>query len=168
MKLYEISERYRVLQNLSEEEDIDLEAVADTLSLVDAEFDEKADAIACIIKNLQSEIIAIDAEEKRLNERKKSKKTAMERMKEYLFNQMIFIGKRLIETSRNRLQIKKKPPSVEVENEQDFIEWAVVNNADLLNYKPPTLYLSKIRKSIESGKQIPYAKLIQNERVEIK
>ncbi|MCL2312052.1 MAG: siphovirus Gp157 family protein [Firmicutes bacterium] len=168
MKLYEISEKYYEVQTLAQSEEIDQQAIIDTLDSIEAEFNEKADGIACVIKNLQAEESAIEVEIKQLEARKKAKSKAIERLIEYLKSQMIFIGKYLIETARNRLKVKKNRQSTDVFDEAKFISWAQIKNDDLLNYGKPTPNKTKIKEAIESGKKIPFAKLIQTERLEIK
>ena len=74
MSLYEISQKYSMFLDLVEKSEIDgdgvpPEALKDTLDSIDSEFEEKADAMACVIKNLNAEIAAIAKERKELRTR---------------------------------------------------------------------------------------------------
>ena len=69
MKLYEISNEYNQFLQAVEDEEIPIEAVADTLEGIKGEFNEKADNIACMIKNQEAEMLAIKAEKDALNKR---------------------------------------------------------------------------------------------------
>ena len=69
MKLYEIANEYLALVEAIENEEIPEEAVADTLEAMTAEIEDKADNIACLMKALNAEALAIREEEKRLAKR---------------------------------------------------------------------------------------------------
>ena len=56
MKLYEISDEYNQFLQAVEDEEVPIEAVADTLEGIKGEFNEKADNIACMIKNQEAEM----------------------------------------------------------------------------------------------------------------
>ena len=62
MKLYEISSQYNQFLQAVENGDIPIEAVSDTLEAIEGEFEDKADNIACLIKNKEAEMLAIKAE----------------------------------------------------------------------------------------------------------
>lgn len=168
MKLYEISEtRLRFLEAISSGE-IPEEAIADTLAGIDGEFDEKADDIACYIKSLLSEAQAMKAESDTLTERADAKKHKADKLTDYLFQQFKLSGKSKLETARNVLAIRKNPPSVQIENEESFVVWAKVNNADLLTPKDPIPNKKEIKTALQSGTEIPGARLEQGEKLAIK
>lgn len=62
MKLYEISENYRAFMAAVDAGEIPEDAVADTLDGIEGAFDDKADAIACLIKELRLEAAGIKTE----------------------------------------------------------------------------------------------------------
>ena len=170
MKLYEITEKYRELQSLSECEDIDPQAIRDTLSLIDDEFEKKADAIACVIKNNGAMETAISTEIENLQIRKKRLKTNNRNLKSYLLNEITRVGKTKIESGRNKISISKNPESVDFDDKKKFVEWAQSNcQYDyLLKFSEPTPILTHIKEAIKSGENIRHAKLIQTERINIK
>ena len=105
MKLYELTDEYKALmQMLDDETDIPAEALADTLESITAEIEVKADNIACMLKNLDADILAIKAEEARLAERRKSKQASYDRIKQYLSDELQKADLSKIETSRNKIR----------------------------------------------------------------
>lgn len=77
--LYEITERYNNLLELLDNEEITEDVLSSALNDVQDEFNEKALNIVKFIKNLESDVNGLDAEEKRLKAKKmayKNKKNA--------------------------------------------------------------------------------------------
>jgi outer membrane murein-binding lipoprotein Lpp len=149
-----------------EDGEIPQEAFNDTLQAIDEDFADKIDFISCFIKELQSEVREIKREIDALTKRKTAKKTAADRLKEYIKNQMLSLDKFKIETPRNKIQIRKNPPSVEIDG--DFILWATENAVHYLNFSAPEPDKTKIKEALKNGEKIPHACLVQKERIEIK
>lgn len=166
MKLYEISGIFNLLLEDYENGLMDDKIFKEEFNSINCEFEEKADNIACYIKNLESEEVAIKNEIETLNKRRILKLKALERLKEYLKKEMEFIGKEKIESSKNKITVKKNPPSIEIDD--GFLLWALKNAGDLLKYRPPEPDKTKIKEELQNNKDLPYVKLVQNERIEIK
>lgn len=109
MKLYELAEEYNELNALLDQEDTDPQAVADTLESLAGEFEEKADNIACLIKDCLSDAEALKNEAAALEARHKAKKAKADRLMDYLYQQMSAVGRKELETPRNLLKIKSTP-----------------------------------------------------------
>jgi hypothetical protein len=89
MKLYEIVETYNKIMDLElEPEQIKLMLYSANVSL-----EEKAFDIAKVKLNMQSDIDGLDAEVKRLNNRKKSIKNGLDRLNDYLLDAMLTCSK---------------------------------------------------------------------------
>ena len=88
-KLYEISDQFRELQLLadSDEENM-LEAVQNTLEVIECEFNKKAEAVVTVLHNMDPEIDGIDAEIKRLQARKKAVQSRQDSLRDYLRDNM--------------------------------------------------------------------------------
>ena len=71
MNLYELAKSWNDLLSMMDE--IPEDALRDTLEGIEGEFDEKADNIACVIKQLTAESEAIQEEIKALESRRKAK-----------------------------------------------------------------------------------------------
>lgn len=163
MNLYQLTQEYLSLQSLLEDPDMDPQAVEDTLEGLGGELEEKADSLACVIKDLEADALAMKKEADALAQRAKSRTARAERLREYLFQQMRLVGLRKIETSRNRISIRKTPPSLRLEDAPRFLEWARENRPDLLREKPPELDKSAVRDALKAGDPLPGAKLESGE-----
>lgn len=166
MKLYELTKDYMALMQAIDNEDLPEEAIADTLEAITAGIEEKADSIACMLKNLDAECKAIKAEEERLAERRKAKENTAERIKQYLSESLQSAGLDKIETARNRITFRKSE-SVEVD-EASFIIWAQKNRDDLLTYSAPKVNKTEIKKALKSGDEIVGAELRIKNNIQIK
>ncbi len=167
MKLYEVSRNILEFESLCESGQIPEEAIKDTLDSINMEFEEKADNIASLIKNNAAHSKALKEEANNLYKRANSKDKSNKFLSNYLLENMKLIEKMQIETNRNKINIRKNPESIELEI--NFIEWASKNNADhFLKYKEPLPNKTAIKEALKSGDKIPFAKLVKNERIEIK
>ena len=166
MKLYELTNDYLALMQAIDNDELPEEAIKDTLEAITAGIEEKADSIACLLKNLDAECKAIKAEEERLAERRKSKEKSIERIKQYLSETLQIAGIDKVETARNRITFRKSE-SVEV-NEDAFIAWAQSNRDDLLKYSAPTADKTAIKKALKDGAEIIGAELRINQNIQIK
>lgn len=168
MKLYEIGEDYRAFLAAVEAGEIPEDAIADTLEALDGTFEEKADSVACVIKELLSDTEGIKAEIDTLKERAASKQAKADRLHRYLFVQMQAVGKTGFESARNKLTIKKTPPACVIEDESALIDYLQdAGMDDLIKY---TLAPRKaeIKKLVQEGKEIPGVSLQTEERLYIK
>jgi hypothetical protein len=168
MKLYEIAQSLQDLMQDIENGNIPEEAIKDTLECVELAFEEKADNIACIIKNMNAEVAAIKVEEDRLAERRKSKEKEAERLQNYLADMFQRTGFEKVETARNKITFRKNPPKVVFTDEKTFIEWAIKNEKDyFLNYGKPTINKTNVKEAINGGEAIPGAQIITEQRLQI-
>ena len=165
MKLYEIANEYAALMQAIDNDEIPAEAITDTLECITAEVEVKADNIACILKNIEADIQAIKAEEKRLADRRKAKENAHERLKQYLSDVLLRMSVDKIETARNKISFRKSE-SVEID-ELVFYKWATENRGDLLSYKEPTANKTAIKDALKNGADIVGAKLQINQNIQI-
>ena len=166
MTLYEISEKYLEFMNLCEDEIFPEDAMKDTLEAIGGEFEEKADNLACLIKQLIVEVRAIKDEAAKLFKRATAKEKSVEWLKNYLKDQMEAVGKKNIETTRNKISIRRNPAGLELAN--GFINWARKNADHFLKFKEPMPDKTAIKEALKLDGSLPYAKFIQTERLEIR
>lgn len=83
---------------------------------------EKIENIACYIKNLHSDVFAIENEIKTLSQRKKVKENQLKRIKEYLANFLKLKGIKKIETPKAVVSFRKSEV-LEIEDEELIIDW---------------------------------------------
>lgn len=119
MTIYELAGQYEDFARLVEDGDIPDEAIADTFALLDAEFDDKADALACIIKDLAAAAEDIKQQETALKERRQRKESRAEYLRGLLSESMKRLDKAKIETSRNVISFRKSTALV-IADEEDF------------------------------------------------
>lgn len=110
--LYELTEEYRQLLELAEDEDEDPEVIADTLEGLEGEIEIKAEGYAKVIRQLEYDAAALKAEEKRLGNRRKTIEGNISRLKRSLFDAMNETGKRKFKTDLFSFGIQKNPHSV--------------------------------------------------------
>ena len=168
MTLYELMTDYKNFLTAVENGDIPEEAIADTLECIEASIDEKIDNIACMLKSLEADEQAIKVEEDRLVARRKVKANMRERIKTYLTDMLLAMGKTEFESPRNKITFRKSPGKVVLDDEKAFIEWASVNDDSLLTYGKPTVNKTAIKEAIESGKEINGAKIVVSQNMQLK
>ena len=168
MKLYELSKDYENLILAIENGEVPEEAIADTLESIELMLDDKADNIACWIKQLTAEAEAIKAEEDKLKARRTAKLNRAERLTEYLAECLTNAGRTKIETARNVISFRKTPPKVVFDDEKAFVEWAVVNADTLLNYGKPTVNKTAVKAAIEIGWNFAGVRIESSQNIAIK
>lgn len=113
-KLYEIVERYKNLEDLLNNDDIDSAIVDEALEEVVGEFEEKAENICKLMKNIESDIEGFKAEEKRLAIKRRVLESKYNHLKAYLDGTMKAIGVKKIKGNIFTLSIQKNPASVNI------------------------------------------------------
>ena len=167
MRLYELTKDYMDLLYLIDTEEIDPEAITDTLEAITASIEEKADNIACMLKGLEAEAQAIKAEEDRLKERRKAKERAYERIKAYLSEELLKANITAVDTARNKITFRKSE-GVYIADEGAFLSWALANRNDLVKYGKPEVNKTAIKIAIKSGIGIEGAELRVNQNIQLK
>lgn len=167
MRLYDIANDYLELLQAIENDELPVEAVADTLEAIKGELDEKADNIGCLLKSIEADITAIKTEEQRLAERRKTKEKAYDRLKQYLSDTLQGLGIGKVETARNVITFRKS--EVAEVNESAFLEWAKANRVDLITVKvTESANKTEIKKELKAGTEIPGAVLVTKNNLQLK
>lgn len=116
MKLYEITGDLLELLAMAEDPDIDPDVFADTLEAVQGEFEEKADGYAKIIRQLEYESAAYDAEAKILRGKKIQADKKIDRLKSTLKESMEITGRTKFKTELFDFGIRNNKPSVVIDD----------------------------------------------------
>ncbi|EAE6445128.1 siphovirus Gp157 family protein [Listeria monocytogenes] len=156
--LYSIQGKYQQLLNLAEQ--LDPELLKDTLESIDDELETKAENVAFVIKELEGQSLILDKETKRLAERKNIINNNVKRLKQSLFDTMITAKKQKIKTNLFTLDIRKNPPSVIVEDESKLLNYLIE--------EPKKLDKTKLGDDLKKGIEVPGAKIVQTERLQIR
>lgn len=117
MKLYELTNNYLTLLQLTQDGEVDAAAIDDTLASLEEEIEQKADGIAKIIRSNLALVDAIKTEEKRLSDRRKGIEANNERLKQYLSSSFESLGIDKIKTATHTIAFQNNPPAVAVLDE---------------------------------------------------
>ena len=166
MKLYELTTDFLSFVEAVDNDEIPEEAIADTLESIELAIEDKADNMACLLKNLDAEITAFKTEENRLAERRKAKEKTYDRIKEYLAENLQRVGIDKMETVRNKITFRKSE-SVEVD-EVAFIKWAEKERDDLLTYSAPKANKTAIKDALKNGAKVVGASIVIKQNIQIK
>lgn len=107
MRLYELTEQYKALEDLSYDPEVDEQVYRDTMEGLWGEIEEKADGYAKIIAGMRYDIEALKAEEERINARRKALEQRSKWLKDNLEANMREIGKLKFKTELFSFNIQK-------------------------------------------------------------
>ena len=112
MNLYELSADLMSLNDIEDVEDVEV-----IREIIEQQIQTKSTGIIAVIRNLESNIAAIDTEIKRLQELKRLKQNNITRLKEYTKECMNIQGIKKLETSLGNISIRETPASVKILDE---------------------------------------------------
>ena len=137
MTLYELTNDYTELLQMAEDPGIDEQAFLDTLEGIEGALEDKADGYAKVIRNLEADAAACDAESKRLRNKKQTIENNIKRMKSALQFAMQMTGKTKFKTALFTFGIRKNPVSVVIDaaNVRDFPEQYIIESEPILDKK---------------------------------
>lgn len=160
--LYEISHDYLVaLDNL----EIDMETGEilnyEAVDALTGQFEEKAESVACYIKNLDAFAASIKAEEFKLAERRKNAERKADNLKKYLTSCLDAVNREKLETARTKVSFRK---SVQVSIADEAVLPADFK-VETVTVKPDK---TAIKKAIQDGQEVNGASLVENRNIQIK
>jgi len=161
--LYEISAAFRKDADLLMDLDLDDQTVADTLESIVGELEVKAVNVIYFCQNLAATAAAIKEAEAKMAARRKALENRADALKKYVFENMKFAGISKIECPHFKLSIRDNPASVEVFDQAQL-------PADYMREVPATYTPDKtlIGKALKDGFDVPGAKLVHGQRLDIK
>lgn len=161
--LYEITGQFKELMDMAEEYNLTQEDIEDTLEGLEWEFEEKADACAKVMRSMQEDVNAIDAEIKRLTNKKRVKNNNIKAVKTNLEKAMIETGKRKFKTPLFSFAIQKNAPSVVIEDEDKIPDTYRIKQPDKIDKRA-------LINDLNDGKVFPsgVARLVQSESLRIR
>lgn len=165
MKLYDLADQYLSFVAEVETYDLDAQTLLDTLegSSQLMNIEDKATNIVKMAKNWESDVVGLDAEIKRLTERKKVIENRVEGVKNFLFSQLEYAGLTEVKTPIATIKRVNNPVSVVIEDESQI-------PAMYQTIIPQSYKISKtdIAKHLKEGIAVPSATLQQTRRWQIK
>ena len=140
----------------------------DTLDGIEGEFSDKAENIACIIKQYLVTADAHETEERRQRAEKERYRKGAERLKKYLLDNMTEMNLNKVSGIKATVSVRNNAESVAVDDEDAFRSWALDNGRrDLLRFKDPDINKTAIKGALKVGEDIP-ARLERTRTVVIK
>ena len=147
--LYQLTADYLNLLALAEDPDIDEQAFMDTLDGIEGAIEIKAENYAKIMRQLEADAAACDAESKRLKNKSKTIDNNIRRMKQALQFAMVATGKTKFKTQLFSFYIQKNPASVVMD--EQYIENIPER---FLIRKDPEINRKAIRDAINAGEDL--------------
>ena len=154
--LYEITAKHKELALLGEENEDMAQAVADTMEMVEGEFEDKAISLINVMKNIGAGIPSIDAEIARLTARKKTIENDQKHMTNYLQTNMEASNINKIECPLFTITLAKGRDIVSVDDEAAI-------PAEYMNYKTSASPMKKeILAALKEGEEIEGVSMIKS------
>lgn len=158
-----------VIHDLADYRAVMTETLLDTLDAIDGEMADKLANCGAFVKQLSSEVDALEAEIKSLRNRSAAKKREIESFKTYIMACMDHADVKKVDQPLAKLTIRNNPESVSVANEKAFIDWAqIMNRYDLLRYSAPDINKTAIKTALNDGQDIPGAQIVRTKSLIIK
>lgn len=157
MNLYELSLAFQDVQNM----DLDPEVMKDTLDSIEDAIENKAENIAKLIRNLESDVSAFKEEEDRLKTKRQSTENKVKWLKTYLEDNMKLTGKTKFKSGMFNFSIQKNPASVNITDEK-------IIPGEFLIPQPPKVDKNSLKEILKRGIEVPGAELKQTEGLRIR
>ena len=146
MKLYEITEAMADLEKMLDD-GIPEDQLADTIEEMTGEFKDKAESIIFILANMDSQINAYKAEEKRLSDKRKAEEKRVEKLKEYLLLNMQELNYGEVNNGVMSAKIRKGAPVLVIDDEDLIpIEWKKISTSVSIDKR-------ELLKALKDGKE---------------
>lgn len=160
--LYDITNEYlQALDRLEIDEETGEVINADEFNGLAWAFNQKAESVACYIKNLSAFACNLRTEETVLAKRRKSVERKAEYLKSVLAVCLDAAGREVFESAKARVSFRKSS-SVSIEDENALPDEFI---AQIITTKPDK---TAIKKAIQSGQEVPGASLTENRNIQIK
>lgn len=168
--IYELTGTMLTLMNHLYDEDVNEADLLRACEEVELAIEDKADGYAKILKNMDADIKSIQAEERRLKERRQALEHRQAQLKYNLESSMRAIGKTKFKTNLFSFGIQKNPAKVEIKDSEAFMNWCQKNDReDLLKYKEPEINKAALKEAIlKDGEIIDGAEVVQTDRLQIR
>ena len=158
MKLYELADRYTRLLEMAEE--MDPEALADTLESLEDSIEEKVENTAKVIKSIEADISAIDEEIKRLQAMKSARKNNIDRLKVYLKEQLELVGMDKVKGKLFTVSVQNNPAKLVVKDVSKLQGYLVEQE--------PKVDSTRLKKDLKAGLEVDGVELVQERSLRIR
>ena len=161
--IYELTQGIQMLWDLMDAGELDDDTLIDAMENTQEELNVKLENYCKFIKNLESDIDGLKAEEKRLAAKKKTMENTIERAKKAMQWAMNAAGEKKVKGSLFTISIQKNPEKVVLETED-------VNliPSHYVKYKEPEIDKAKVKEDLKAGVELSFAHLEQSEGIRIR
>ena len=162
--LYDISAEYRQTADKLADLDLDEQTIADTLEGMSGALEVKAQNVVMFARNLEATATAIKEAETAMAARRKAIEHRAAGLRRYALSAMQVAGVQSIECPYFKLSVRKNPPAVEV------FDAAQIPAQFMRTPEPPPPAPDKkaITEAIKAGQEVPGARLVSGERLEVR
>ena len=162
--LYDIAAEYRQTADKLADLDLDEQTIADTLEGMSGALELKAQNVVMFARNLEATATAIKEAETAMASRRKAIEHRAAGLRRYALSAMQVAGVQSIECPYFKLSVRKNPPAVEV------FDAAQIPAQFMRTPEPPPPAPDKkaITEAIKAGKEVPGARLVSGERLEVR
>ena len=147
-----------VIEDVAEYKDKWIADQLDKLMEMEADFEVKAENIACFIKELSGEAETLRKEKKNVSSRLDAKTHLIDRLKTMLIENMTAIGRKKIDMPKAKISLRNNQETAQFVHEKEFISWANLNRPDLLKYTPE-INRTAVKNALQNGDKIQGAVL---------
>lgn len=161
MKLYDLAQNYLNLQGLLEDETVGVDVINKALNEVGGEIEDKAENIAILIKNLESDAEGFKREEERLAAKRSTVENKIKGLKNYLDTTMRSVDKLKFKTKLFTFNIQNNPPSVDITDEKLIPQEFFIDQAPKLDKK-------SLLSALKDGREIEGATIKQTKSLRIR
>ena len=162
--LYDIAAEYRQTADKLADLDLDEQTIADTLEGMSGALELKAQNVVMFARNLEATATAIKEAETTMASRRKALEHRAAGLRRYALSAMQVAGVQSIECPYFKLSVRKNPTAVEV------FDAAQIPAQFMRTPEPPPPALDKkaITEAIKAGQEVPGARLVSGERLEVR
>ena len=121
--LYELSQNMRTLvERMMDPEDELTDAEFDQLIELDGRLEDKVESYIAVIQEAKTRANGINAEEKRLRKRRRAAENMVDRLKDYVCNELTAMGREVVETDLGKMRVQTHhQPTLEVDGDLDTL-----------------------------------------------
>ena len=162
--LYDIAAEYRQTADKLADLDLDEQTIDDTLEGMSGALEVKAQNVVMFARNLEATATAIKEAETAMAARRKAIENRAAGLRRYALSAMQVAGVQSIECPYFKLSVRKNPPAVEV------FDAAQIPAQFMRTPEPPPPAPDKkaITEAIKAGQEVPGARLVSGERLEVR
>jgi ABC-type transporter Mla subunit MlaD len=158
MNLYKLTQNYQNVLEIAEQ--LDAETLKDTLDSIDEAINDKVENTAYVIKTLEANVAAIDAEIKRLQAMKSTQTNNAKNLKLYIQESMEKVGLNKVQGNLIKVAIQNNPASVVVTDEKKLSKYFVE--------QPPQLNKTILKQDLKNGLEVDGAELQSTRSIRIR